>query len=68
LTHAHIVRALDADEVAGTHNLAMELVDGGIDLARAVKQGGPLPILRACEYIREAALGLQHAHERGLVA
>src|SRR5262249_20275848 len=29
--------------------------------------GGPLPVAQACEYIRQAALGLQHAHERGLV-
>src|SRR5262249_51911692 len=39
----------------------------GTDLARLVKQGGPLPVLQACEYIRQAALGLQHAHEKGLV-
>src|SRR5262249_52788547 len=31
------------------------------------KQGGPLPIEQACTYIRQVALGLQHAHERGLV-
>src|SRR5262249_37822462 len=29
--------------------------------------GGPMPVLQACAYIRQAALGLQHAHERGLV-
>ena len=32
-----------------------------------VKQGGPLPVAKACDYIRQAALGLQHAHERGMV-
>jgi formylglycine-generating enzyme required for sulfatase activity len=26
-----------------------------------------MPVLQACAYIRQAALGLQHAHERGLV-
>jgi hypothetical protein len=26
-----------------------------------------MPVLQACEYIRQSALGLQHAHERGLV-
>ena len=28
---------------------------------------GPLPVAAACDYVRQAALGLQHAHERGLV-
>src|SRR5262249_39360063 len=28
---------------------------------------GPLPIQEACEYVRQAALGLQHAHEKGMV-
>ena len=28
---------------------------------------GPLPVAEACDYVRQAALGLQHAHEQGLV-
>jgi WD40 repeat protein len=44
----------------------MEYVDG-TDLARLVHKHGPLPVPQACEYVRQAALGLQHAHERGLV-
>src|SRR5258708_5622980 len=44
----------------------MEDVDG-IDLARLVQQSGPLPAPQACEYIRQAAVGLQHAHDKGLV-
>src|SRR5262249_39116761 len=28
---------------------------------------GPLPVPAACDYIRQAALGLQHAYERGMV-
>ncbi len=67
MEHPHIVRALDADEVGGTHLLVMDYVEGGTDLARLVKQNGPLPIKVACAYIRQAALGLQHASERGLV-
>lgn len=66
LNHLHIVRAFDADEVAGTHFFVMEFVEG-IDLARLVKLQGPLPVAQACEYVRQAALGLQHAFERGLV-
>jgi serine/threonine protein kinase len=32
-----------------------------------VKDRGPLPVAEACAYVRQAALGLQHAHERGMV-
>jgi serine/threonine protein kinase len=67
LSHPNIVHAFDADEIDGTHLLIMECVDGATDLARLVAQSGPLPVEKACEYIRQAALGLQHAHERGLV-
>ena len=66
LHHAHIVAAHDAGEIDGTHYLVMELVDG-IDLRELVKQRGRLPIGAACEIIRQAALGLQHAHDHGLV-
>jgi tRNA A-37 threonylcarbamoyl transferase component Bud32 len=66
LDHPNIVHAYDAGPAAGTHFLAMEFVEGS-DLGKLVKQGGRLPVLQACEYVRQAALGLQHAHEKGLV-
>jgi tRNA A-37 threonylcarbamoyl transferase component Bud32 len=67
LSHPNIVLAYDADQIGGTHLLVMEYVEGSTDLARLVRKHGPLPVCRACEYARQAALGLQHAHERGLV-
>jgi serine/threonine-protein kinase len=66
LSHPNVVTAFDVAQVGGTHYLAMEYVEG-IDLARLVQQSGRLPIANACEYARQAASGLQHAHERGLV-
>lgn len=66
LDHPHIVRAFDAGEIEGKHFLAMELIDG-IDLSALSKQEGPLPVGVACELARQAALGLQYAHEQGLV-
>jgi serine/threonine protein kinase len=66
LSHPNIVMAYDADEVDGTHFFVMEYV-AGIDLGRLVQQSGPLAVEQACDYIRQAALGLQHALERGLV-
>jgi eukaryotic-like serine/threonine-protein kinase len=66
LSHPHIVQAYDAGPIGPCHVLAMEYVDG-TDLDRLVKQSGRFPFSRACDYIRQAALGLQYAHERTLV-
>ena len=45
---------------------AMEYV-AGLDLARMVKAKGPMPVANACNYVHQAALGMQHAHEEGMV-
>src|SRR5439155_18149130 len=66
LQHPNIVGVLDADEAEGRYFLAMEFVDG-IDLSRLVREHGLLTVPEACEYLRQAALGLQHAHQAGLV-
>src|SRR5262249_44254645 len=61
-----IVTAYDAGRTDETHYFAMEYVEG-TNLFHLVRQNGPLPVAQACDCIRQAALGLQHAHERGLV-
>jgi serine/threonine protein kinase len=66
LTHPNVVRAFDAGQAGGRYYLAMEFIEG-VDLSQLVKQDGPLPVVQACDYIRQAALGLQHAHELGFV-
>jgi serine/threonine protein kinase len=66
LEHPNIVRAMDAGDEAGTHYLVTEFVDGR-DLSSLVQERGALPVPEACEIIRQAALGLQHIHEHGLV-
>jgi serine/threonine protein kinase len=66
LHHPNIVSIYDADEVNGTHYMAMEYV-AGVDLAHLLKKQGALKVVQACEYMRQASLGLQHAHEKGLV-
>jgi serine/threonine-protein kinase len=66
LTHPNIVTAFDAGQVGDTYYFAMEFVEG-VDLGKLVKMSGPLPVADACDYIRQAAQGLQHAHERGMV-
>ncbi|QJW92599.1 serine/threonine-protein kinase [Frigoriglobus tundricola] len=66
LDHPNIVRVLGAGEADGKFYMAMEFVDG-IDLARMMRDYGLLEVAEACEYARQAALGLQHAHDRGFV-
>ena len=66
LSHPNVVLAFDADEADGVHYFSMEYVEG-TDLARRVRDGGPVPYGVAIDYARQAALGLQHAGERGLV-
>ena len=66
LSHPNIVTAYDAEQAGDTHFLVMEFVEG-IALDRVVAAQGPLSIERACDYVRQAAHGLQHAHEGGMV-
>jgi serine/threonine protein kinase len=66
LNHPNIVTAYAAPPVEGLLLFAMEYVEGE-DLARVVKTRGPLPVANACLYVHQAALGLHHAFEKGLV-
>ena len=66
MDHPNVVKVYDAEEVGGHHFYVMELIDGA-DLTKLVRDRGPLPVPAACDAVRQAALGLQHAHERGLV-
>ena len=52
--------------MGGVRFLVMEYVDG-IDLDRLVREGGRLPVGLSCEYVRQAALGLHYAFERGVL-
>jgi serine/threonine-protein kinase len=62
----YVVVLYDLYEAGGTLFLAMEYLEG-MDLAMRVYKEGALPVPVACDYIRQAATGLQHAHEAGLV-
>ncbi|MFO0846044.1 MAG: serine/threonine-protein kinase [Gemmataceae bacterium] len=62
LDHPNIVRAYDIDEDDKLHYLVLEHVDGS-SLQEIVKKTGPMDFTRAAHYMRQSALGLQHAHE-----
>ncbi len=66
LNHPNIVAAIDADFVGDRYFLVMEYVEGR-DLKGWLKKYGPLPVSWACDVARQIALGLQHAHEHGMV-
>jgi serine/threonine protein kinase len=66
IRHANVVALHDLDESGGRYFLVMEYIPG-TDLRALVNQRGPLPISLACDFLRQAAHGLQHAHEQGLV-
>jgi serine/threonine-protein kinase len=66
LNHPNIVTAYDANQAGDRSFLVMEYVDGP-NLSQLVREQGPLPIEQACEYIRQAAVGLDYAHELGLI-
>lgn len=66
LNHPNIVAAFDADEVNGIPFLAMEFVEGQ-DLSALVRENGPMSLEKALDCTLQAAKGLEHAHQQGLV-
>lgn len=66
LSHPNIVAAYDAEQVDDLQLLIMEYVDGR-NLAEEVGERGRLSVGEACDFIRQAANGLQHAYEEGMV-
>jgi eukaryotic-like serine/threonine-protein kinase len=66
LMHPNIVTAYDANQIGDRHFMVMEFVDGP-NLEQLVREKGPLPIGQACDFIRQAALGLQFALENHMV-
>ncbi|MCA9215797.1 MAG: serine/threonine protein kinase [Planctomycetales bacterium] len=72
LNHPNVVNILDARQVRDRRNgkirdlLVMEYIDG-CDLSSHVKQHGRLPVAQALEYTLQAARGLEHAHQAGVI-
>lgn len=66
IEHVHLVRVVDAGEVAGQRYLAMSCVDGS-SLADRLREGGALPIREAVAIVDEVASALDAVHAAGLV-
>src|SRR5262249_61595020 len=66
LTPPNLPAVYQRGRAAGCPYLVMELVEGD-SLDELIGRCGPLPVAEACEVIRQAALGLAHLHEHGIV-
>jgi hypothetical protein len=65
LTHAHIAAVLDSGRAGAGPFVVMEYLPGP-DLGSLIRDRGPLPPALACACVRQAALGLAHAHAHGV--
>jgi len=66
LSHPNIVQIHDIGEVDGVRFFSMEFVPGR-SLAEIAKKHGKLDPETAVGYVLQAARGLKHAHERGMI-
>ncbi len=66
LSHPNIVLAYDIDNEGDVHYIVMEYVEG-VDLQVLVRRDGPLPPGEAALLLAQAADGLHHAHQRGVI-
>lgn len=66
LNHPNVIAAYDADECELGDFLVMEYVEGA-DFKEIVEKRGPLPVDEAMEAVRQAALGLNYAHDHSIV-
>ncbi len=67
VNHPNVVRAHDFDQAEGKHYyMVLDYVDG-VSLEHLVERVGPLPPEQAVHYIVQAASGLQHIYEAGLI-
>jgi eukaryotic-like serine/threonine-protein kinase len=66
MEHPNIVRVFEAGEADGFLYMALEYVEG-IDVYELVERRGVIPVKRSTDIIRQTALALQHAYEKGIV-
>lgn len=66
LDHPRLVHAYDAGQDGKVYFLVTEYVPG-TDLRRLVRLDGRLNMVQAASIISQVALGLEHAHQQGLI-
>jgi len=66
LNHPNIVRTHKLGSAGGSHYMIMDLIEGP-SLLEVLLRKKRLPWGQACDFARQAALGLHHAHRAGLI-
>ncbi len=66
LQHENLVRIYDFGESNGRYYLVMEYIEGKT-IGAMIAEGGPIPAQAAVKLVRQVALGLEHAHRKGLI-
>jgi serine/threonine protein kinase len=66
LDHPNIVKVYDFGEHLGDPFIVMEFVEG-VTLAELIRTRSPLSLARKLEVIRDVAIGLDYAHNMGVV-
>ncbi len=66
LQHENLVRVYDFGEFNGRFFLVMEYIEGKTTGA-FIQEQGPMPPATAVRLVRQIALGLEHAHRKGLI-
>lgn len=66
VSHPNITQTFDAGVQQGVYYIAMEYI-AGVSLYRVVATSGALSVGRAAKLFAQAAAGLAHAHEQGLI-
>jgi serine/threonine protein kinase len=66
LQHENLVRIYDFGESCGRHFLVMEYIEGKT-VGAFLHEQGPMPAATAVRLVRQVALGLDHAHRKGLI-
>ncbi|MEQ8787124.1 MAG: protein kinase [Pirellulaceae bacterium] len=66
LDHRNLIHVYDVDSEGERYYLVSEYVEGE-DLQKRIDRQGPLSAEQAARYVRQAALGLAHAHEQNIL-
>lgn len=66
LQHENLVRIYDFGESGGRFFLVMEYIEGRT-IGHLLSEQGPMPPATAARLVRQVAMGLAHAHRKGLI-